>query len=68
MSAVVVTAPLVLVRNAAGGFDYLYQGAVLPEDTSPEEVARLTEDNLVAPVGTPLPPDASKMTSRGHVK
>ncbi len=42
-----VVVPLALVRNQQGGFDYLYQGAIVPEGTSADEVKRLKEGGYV---------------------
>ncbi len=43
-----VTAPLVIARTKEGPRIYLYQGAVVPDNVSGEEVERLVEAGLVA--------------------
>lgn len=51
-----VTAPLVIVRDAAGAMQYHYQGAVLPDYVSSDDLKRLADEGLI--IRTEVPADA----------
>lgn len=45
-----VTAPLVITKKQDGSDLYLYEGSVVPDFVSDEEIKRLSEDKLVKKV------------------
>lgn len=55
-----VTAPLVITKKDDGSDLYLYEGAVVPDFVSDEEVKRLSADDLIEKVGDEPAKSAAK--------
>ena len=50
-SQFVVTAALVITKNPDGSDKYLYNGAVVPETVSADEIKRLSDEKFIAKLG-----------------
>lgn len=48
-----MTTPLVIVKDAAGAMQYHYQGAVLPDYVSSDDLKRLSAEGLIAESAVP---------------
>lgn len=46
-----VTAPLVVARQLDGSHVHVYTDGLLPDDTDPEHIARLLDDEVIEKVG-----------------